>query len=438
MQEEANFRLQEISMDLKAIPNIGNSYMEYMSALIYVIYENMQKIDEILETRDIVYLIKSIEQKLYIIREKDPSRRLFKNIRFLELVNTENYMTLKNVIAELRRLILELKGSKKVLAESFEYIIMQAAQNSELTSKSKTFYTPKGLVKTMVKLLDIKSNCAIYNPACATGNFIIESVKNNHHVYVFGEEEDISNYNICMTNLWLHDIYDKVINEDGLQKIPEVDYAIANPPFELQRLDDPEIIQNRYLYNYITSKTNTYVKYIIKMLNNIHELYGKMAIILPQGFLFKQIAIESILRRELIEKNYIDAIIRLPEKMFYNTKIPVIILLIDKAKRADEVLFIDASNEYHSKRKINILTVEDQEKIVDIYRNRYQIQNYSYLATFEEIKKNKFNLNIDNYIRIQRKEEIINKVDLEEKVYNLEREKYNIQQKIREIIDDIK
>ena len=94
---------------------------------------------------------------------------------------------------------------KKLIAEAFEDAITKAAKNNEISFQNTEYYTPNEIVKTMIDLLPIRNNSSIYNPACGVGNFIVESAKLGS-IYAFGDESNISNYNICMTNLWLHNI----------------------------------------------------------------------------------------------------------------------------------------------------------------------------------------------------------------------------------------
>ena len=139
----------------------------------------------------------------------------------------------------------------------------------------------------------------------------------------------------------------------------------------------------------------------------------------------------------LIQKNYIEAIIGLPEKLFYDTKIPVIILLINKAKKRKGIMFIDASKEFVEGRKNNILTGENQKKIIDTYFKYEGKPNYSYVASAEEIKKNDYDLSIKKYIKSNSDTQEIDEGELEKKVYDLELEKQKIQDKIKNIINNI-
>lgn len=438
-QDEVNKKLEEISIELGKIVNIGMNNMEYMAALIYAMYQNHEQLQRILKYNEL--LVEELDRQVQEIGEKNSKEKIFKKLKFRDVINEQNFEIFKMIVEELEELIVKVgKEGKNKIAEAFEYCIMKAASRNERISKNGEYYTPKGLVKLMVEMADIKNNMAIYNPACATGEFIIESAKRGE-IYAFGEEDDNSNYNICQTNLWLHEIENKRIEEEQEVRIPKVDLAIANPPFV--DYASPSIKNHRpfqernYRYDIAIRSKSSYIRFLVKMLENVHE-QGKVEIVVPQGFLFKKEKLEDAVRRDLIEKKYIEAIIGLPEKLFFDTKISVVILVINKAKKREDVLFIDASNDYKSKRKTNILTVENQEKIVKAYRAYETIENYSYVASLEEIAKNDYDLSIKRYVQYQSKIEKVNEEELKEKVSQLEKERYRIDCEIRKLIERMK
>lgn len=426
-QELVNKKLLAICKKLKSITNISFNYMDYMSALIYVFYSNNRIINQIL-ARNIKFIIEEIDYELQQIKKEESSNRLFNDIIFEKVITQEYYLIFEDAINDLGKLILELENSKASLAEAFEYIIMKAEQNNEVSHSNGEYYTPKGLIKTMVKVLDVKDKMSVYNPFCATGNFIVECAK-HAQIYSFGEETDNSNYNICITNLWLHDIINKRIKENSFEEVQPVDIAIANPPFKAENGYNGKL--NR---NYIKETSISYVQYLKLIIDSVN-MSGKAAIVLPQGFLFKQSNAERSMRKELIDKNYIDAIISLPEKLFYNTRIPVIILIINKIRSQKYgILFIDASNEYTSKRKTNILTVQNQDKIAETYRKYVSLKNYSYVANLKEIQKNDYDLNIKKYVKSEENKECISKQEIEENIRYLEKERQEIEQKIKQLM----
>lgn len=438
-QDEVNKKLEEISIELGKIVNIGMNYMEYMAALIYAMYENHEQLQRILKYNEL--LIEELDRQVQEIGEKNSKEKIFKKLEFRDVINEQNFDIFKIIVTELDDLIIKVgEEGKAKIAEAFEYCIMKAASRNERTSRNGEHYTPKGLVKLMVEIADVKENMAIYNPASGTGEFIVESAKYGE-IYAFGEENDNSNYNICQTNLWLHEVKNKRIAEEQEVKVPKVDLAIANPPFvdyARPNIRNHRVMQEKnYPYDIPGFTKNNYIRFLLKMLESIHE-QGKIEIIVPLGFLFKKERLDYTVRRDLIEKKYIDAIIGLPEKLFFNTKTSVVVLVIDKAKQKKDILFIDASKDYKSKRKTNILTVENQKKIVKAYRAREAIENYSYVASLEEIAKNDYDLTIKKYVRFQSKIEKVNEEELKEKVSQLEKERYRIDCEIRKLIEENK
>ena len=122
-----------------------------------------------------------------------------------------------------------------------------------------------------------------------------------------------------------------------------------------------------------------------------------MGVVVPHGVLFRASS-EGKIRQQLIEENLLDTVIGLPEKLFFGTGIPAAILIFKKQKTDKNVLFIDASREFKSGKNQNQLTAENIQKVIDTYKARETTDKYSYLASFDEIKENDFNLNIPRYV----------------------------------------
>ena len=122
-----------------------------------------------------------------------------------------------------------------------------------------------------------------------------------------------------------------------------------------------------------------------------------MGVVVPHGVLFRASS-EGKIRQQLIEENLLDTVIGLPEKLFFGTGIPAAILIFKKHKTDKNVLFIDASREFKSGKNQNQLTDDNIKKIIETYKTRESIDKYAYLASFDEIKENDFNLNIPRYV----------------------------------------
>ena len=423
LQKEINHKLEQICSEVKNISNRSNDYLEYISALIFVLYKNRKILKQIIDTKEerLYGILKWIDGELENIRIQEKSHFLFINVNFTNIDGLENSKSIFEVILDLSDLILQLdklvENSKEILAEAFDNMIMKESQENDKLNGNGEFYTPKEVVKTMVKLANIKEGYAIYNPASETGNFITESAK-QAKIYSFGEENNLLNYDICITNLWLHDISDKRIGLNYEKKVELVDIAIANPPFTE------------------TGNTSGYIKYIDIMLKSTHK-YGKVICIVPRGFLFKQTSQELYMRKRLLNDNYIEAIINLPEKLFYNTKIPVVILILKKRRNKNNILFIDASKEYAKKRKFNFLTEEMQDKIINTYRKYEILPNYSNVVDIEKIKENGYDLNIKLYVENNKEKENINPEEIKEELLYLKKEQKNIDEEIHNLIKKI-
>ena len=433
--ENIDKKLEEICEAIKSIPNIGLNYIEYFSAFIYAIYQDVERYEKMIKSEmQVQQILNEIENELRRIRIKESSKKLFVNIQFYETINLEYYEIVKKIIAEIIGII--KSETKSNLAKGFENILDKSAEKNELILQDGEYYTPRTIIETMVNLLDIKGNTSIYNPATGTGDFIVEIAKKTK-IYAFGEETSIHNYNICMTNLWLHDVENKRIQENMVENFRQADIAIANPPFVGSDKKDAEYnltIQELYYQYRIPMTASNYAKFLLKMIGSLNSS-GKMAIILPHGFLFKKNNLEYEVRRDIVEKNYIEAVIGLPEKMFYNTKIPVIILIINKSKTEKNVLFIDASRECKKQRKNNILEEKNIKKIVETYQERKTIQNYSNMVSLEEIERNDYDLNIKKYVDFYYEKEEIDTKKLRENIFELEIKRKKIQGEIEKIIE---
>lgn len=442
-QKQINTKLYNIYVGLKGIYNIGANSLEYLSALLYVLYNNKELLKIIIEAdkNELKDIIDEIHYRLSTRKQINSSKDLFANINFKEIITNDEHEHMLKILSKLSELLLKIdkmyKDDKKVLAEAFEYVIMKNASENTNITKNDEFYTPKGVVKTMVNLLDITGKRTVYNPACNLGEFLVDASK-SADIFAFGEETNISNYNICMTNLWLHGIENSKISNEYLKRGEtnslKFDIGMANPPFSINSIND-EILNDK-LDRYrtmLTKNSSSYTKYLAMILENLNSM-GRMSIILPHGFLFKKTNSEFNMRKELVSKNYIDAIIGLPEKLFSGTKIPVVILIIDKNKQYGDILFIDASKEYTKKRKINILSVANQEKIIEAYKNKKEEQGFSRMVSIEEIKNNNYDLSISEYIKTEKKLERLNKDEIIENIANLENEKAKIEKEIFAII----
>lgn len=314
------------------------------------------------------------------------------------------------ILYHLNQIDFELENSESdILGDAYEYLIGKFASGAG--KKAGEFYTPQEVSKILAKIVTTgKSKLkSIYDPTCGSGSLLLRVAKEVDDVAMYyGQEMNRTTYNLARMNMILHDVHFSrfdIKQDDVLENPLHLDYRpfeaiVANPPFsakwsanQLFKTDD------RYSqYGRLAPKSKADYAFVQHMVYHLSES-GRMAIVLPHGALFRGGA-EGHIRQYLIEKkNYLDAVIGLPAKMFYGTSIPACIMVYSKCRKEDEdILFIDASETFEKQGKQNVLLDEHIEKIVDTYRNRKEIDKYSYRASLEEIAENDYNLNIPRYV----------------------------------------
>ena len=247
----------------------------------------------------------------------------------------------------------------------------------------------------------------------------------------YGQELNRTTYNLARMNMIMHDVHYRkfdIKQEDTLEHPQHLEHRfeaiVANPPFSANWSANPlHLNDDRFSqYGKLAPSSKADFAFIQHMIYHLDD-NGTMAIVLPHGVLFRG-ASEGHIRQYLIEdRNYLDAVIGLPSNIFYGTSIPTCILVFKKCREhSDNILFIDASNDYEKAKNQNYLTNENIEKIIDTYANRKEIEKYSHLASLDEIKENDYNLNIPRYVDTFEDEETIDldKVSSELKALEIE------------------
>lgn len=429
----------ELCSEFKIKTNMNTNYMEYISALLYLKYYNEgneQDFQEIYNERENYYINTKIDNALYNMRKKIGDETLFSDIQFRNIVfyrnlGEKNILTI--LIDEINRIC--NRFSKEYVAEQYEFAIKQAAISGDIKNTDVIFYTPKEIANVMVDMIIKKKDSKVYDPMCSSGNFLMVAMKNNdNRIKIFGEEQNIEYYNIFKTRILLSGIKNEKIIYQENKNIKDIkfDYILLNPPFSKRNWKE-DIIYTPIFRKYGLSENSVGdYAYVLEMLEKLKD-DGKMAVILPHGVLFREN--EKKVRQNLIERNEIEAIIGLPENLFYGTRIPVIILIISKNRIEDTVLFIDASNDFKNERYKNVLTEEYQYKIVDTYHSQKEIEGYSRNVNINEIKGKDYNLSIKKYIRKKLQKKNIEEKQLIRKLKDLENEKDILEENIKDILD---
>jgi len=227
--------------------------------------------------------------------------------------------------------------------------------------------------------------------------------------------------------------------EDPQHLDKRFDIVVANPPFSQKwSADDSFLSDERFSsYGKLAPSSKADFAFIQHMIYQLAD-NGTMAVIVPHGVLFRG-ASEGVIRKYLLkDKNYIDAIIGLPANIFYGTSIPTCVIVVKKNREADDdILFIDASNEFEKAKNQNYLRDEDVDKIVNTYVNREEIEKYSKKVSMKEIEENDYNLNIPRYVDTFEEEEEINLDEVVEKIGKIDKEMKEIDNTIKSFCDEL-
>ena len=304
-------------------------------------------------------------------------------------------------------------GSLDVIGNAYEFLIKHFA--ADAGASAGEFYTPPEVSTLLATILEPVEGDAICDPACGSGSLLIKcgamARKNSgsRNYELFGQEAIGSTWALAKMNMFLHgednhriewgDTLRHPLLLDDKGNLLRFDVVTANPPFSLSKwghedaTDDPH---GRY-HRGVPPKTKGDYAFITHMIETLKNDTGRMGVVVPHGVLFRASS-EGKIRQQLIEENLLDTVIGLPEKLFFGTGIPAAILLFKKNKTDNTVLFIDASNEFKSGKNQNQLTEDNIAKVIETYKARESVDKYAYLASFDEIKENDFNLNIPRYV----------------------------------------
>lgn len=318
-----------------------------------------------------------------------------------------------------------------VLGDAYEYLISQFAANAG--KKAGEFYTPQQVSKILAKIVtagktDLKD---VYDPTCGSGSLLLRVAKEAKVRKFYGQELTSTTYNLARMNMLLHDVdytnFD-IKNDDTLENPQHIEMKfeaiVANPPYSANWSADPKFLDDERFsaYGKLAPKSKADFAFVQHMIHQLDDK-GTMAVVLPHGVLFRGAA-EGVIRKYLIEeRNVLDAVIGLPANIFFGTSIPTVILVFKKCRENGEnILFIDASNEFEKGKNQNNLTDANVDKIVDAYVKRETIDKYSYVASMDEIKENDYNLNIPRYVDTFEEEEPIDLQVVSERITKIDEE----------------
>jgi type I restriction enzyme M protein len=319
---------------------------------------------------------------------------------------------------------LDFRGSRAegddLLGDAYEYLMRHFATES---GKSKgQFYTPAEVSRIMAKVVgidaDTRRDQTVFDPACGSGSLLLKAAAEAPRgMTIYGQEKDNATWALARMNMILHgnEIADiekgDTISSPGFTQGGELrtfDFVVMNPPFSLKSWTNGlENDYGRFEFGRPPAKNGDYV-FLLHALKSLKST-GKAAVIMPHGVLFRGQA-EAAIRKELLRRGYIKAVIGLPPNLFYGTGIPACIVVLDKenAQARGGVFMIDASQGFIKDGAKNRLRSQDIHRIVDTFTNRADVPRYSRNVSLSEIEdhKNDFNLNLPRYIDSSEPEDI--------------------------------
>lgn len=359
----------------------------------------------------------------------------------------ERNKKLCTIIQKIAEGINKFSTNTDILGDAYEYLIGQFAAGSG--KKAGEFYTPQRISDILSEIVTLDSQDPgkgkkkkldkVLDFACGSGSLLLNVRKQigpNGIGKIFGQEKNITTYNLARMNMLLHGLKDtefeihhgdtllndwEILNEMNPAKKLEFDAIVANPPFSY-RWELSEAMGEDFRFKSYGLAPKSAADFAF-LLHGFHFLSkeGTMAIILPHGVLFRGGSEERI-RRKLLQDGNIDTVIGLPANLFFSTGIPVCILVLKKCKKFEDVLFINAVGHFEKGKRQNNLLPEHIEKIVDTYRGRKEETRYSRRVSMDEIEKNEFNLNISRYVSTSLDEEMIDLYEVNQKLLDLDKE----------------
>lgn len=305
-----------------------------------------------------------------------------------------------------------------LLGAAYEYLIKYFADSAG--KKAGEFYTPADVVRTLVEVVEPQPGMSVYDPTCGSGGMLIqtrdyirETGGDPRDLSLFGQESIGTTWSICKMNMLLHGIAHADIRQEDTLRRPQhkdengelkrYDRVLANPPFSQNYIQKDIEYPGRFAV-WLPEKGKKADLMFVQHMLAVLKGDGKMATVMPHGVLFRSGA-EREARRHFIERGCLEAIIGLPEGLFYGTGIPACVLVLNKqdASKRKHVLFINADRDYREGKAQNFLRAEDISRIVHAYRTlttgkRDELPGYARRVPVEEIEGEDFNCNIRRYV----------------------------------------
>jgi type I restriction enzyme M protein len=342
-------------------------------------------------------------------------------------------------------------NSIDAFGDAYEYLMQMYA--SSAGKSGGEFFTPQEVSELLARITIVgkKSVNKVYDPACGSGSLLLQYAKvlgkDNVKQGFYGQEVNITTYNLCRINMFLHDInYEKfeIAHDDTLTHPAHWDdqpfeAIVSNPPYSIKWEGDanPLLINDQRFApaGVLAPKSKADLAFTLHILHWL-AVNGTAAIVEFPGVLYRGGA-EQKIRKYLVDNNYVDAVIQLPPDLFYGTGIQTCILILKKSKPDTKVLFINAEREFTRSGNKNILRDDDQQKILNEFIDRKDVEYFSRVVEHEEIEANDYTLSVSTYVQAEDTREVIDIKELNKEIAQIVARQSELRTQIDAIVADL-
>ncbi|ABR53993.1 type I restriction-modification system, M subunit [Methanococcus vannielii SB] len=425
------------------------------SELFYNVTKNARNDPNLNETLSKVF--KNIESSAKGFESEDDLKGLFDdldvNSNKLGSTVEQRNKQLVNLLEAINELKLGNYSENTIDAfgDAYEYLMTMYAANAGKSGGE--FYTPQEVSELLAKITIVgkKDVNKVYDPTCGSGSLLLKFAKvlgkENVRQGFYGQEINLTTYNLCRINMFLHDInynhfdiaHGNTLTDPKHFDDEPFDAIVSNPPYSIKwEGDSNPILINDPRFSpagVLAPKSKADLAFTMHMLAWL-STSGTAAIVEFPGVLYRGGA-EQKIRKYLIDNNYVDCVIQLPSDLFFGTTIATCIIVLKKSKIDNKTLFIDASKEFVRAGNKNKLSDENINKILDAFLNRNDIEYFSKLVDNTDISKNDYNIAVSSYVTVEDTREIIDIKELNKKISEIVKRQNELRIEIDSIVEEI-
>ena len=335
--------------------------------------------------------------------------------------------------------------------DAYEYLMTMYA--SSAGKSGGEFFTPQEVSELLARItVHGKTEInKVYDPACGSGSLLLQFAKvlgkDKIRQGFFGQEINITTYNLCRINMFLHDVnYEKfsIAHGDTLTDPSHWDdqpfeAIVSNPPYSIKWDGDanPLLINDERFSaaGVLAPKSKADLAFTLHILHHL-AVNGTAAIVEFPGVMYRGGA-EAKIRKYLVDNNFVDAVIQLPPDLFFGTGIQTVILVLKKSKSDNKILFVNAEREFARQGNKNKLREEDRNKILEAFANRESIEHFARLVDHEEIQNNDYTLSVTSYVEAEDTREVVDIKALNAEIKEIVARQQELRTQIDAIVADL-